>query len=570
MPRTCKSSWENVKSQYRLNFPEAMAQISPSLLKHRADAGLARELAVLEDLQQCLPDGFEIFHSVGWHSLLDGADRHGEIDLVVLAPCGNILLIEVKAGDVILRSGEILKLYRGEEHDVGRQTRVQYSAMVSRLSGANLHAHVTNCLLIPDYRVGESRVVAIPRERIIDASDYADLGSRVREMLSVGNSRSDHDAIRAFLANEFRVSTDLNVMGDQIRRGSQRLADGLATWVPRIVSPSGAFQIQATAGSGKTQLALRLLEDAITKGQRSLYVCFNRSLADHIARIASPKARVTSFHELGVDHYRCQHGEPDFTRTGIFDAIAQLYCEAADSLPARYDLIIVDEAQDFEPDWISSLLSQLDAKGRLYLLEDADQQLYARDAVELDGAVRLECHDNFRSPHAICDTINALGLSSKPIAARGPYAGSLPGFRTYSDEASLRAQTLAAVRDLQARGISLEGIVILSGMGRSRSLLQNTDHLGEIPLHHFTGQYNADGNPVWKEGELLVESVYRFKGQSASAVVFSELDFEVLDDAMRHKLFVGLTRAHLAVEMVLSPRAEKCLGEALADPGRVC
>jgi len=544
-----------------------MAQLSPGIPTHRTDAGLARELAVLEDLCACLPEGFEVFHSVGWHSLVDGHDRHGEIDLVVLAPTGNILLIEVKAGDVILRDGQILKLYRDNEHDVGRQTRVQFSAMVNRLSGAGLHAHVTNCLLIPDFRVGTSETIAIPRERIIDAEDYPELGTRIRGMLTTGSSRSPHDAIRAFLANEFRVSPDLHVLGEQILRSSQRLADGLATWVPRITSPSGAFRIQATAGSGKTQLALRLLDDATARGLRCMYACFNRSLADHVAHIASPKARVTSFHELCVDHHRRTQGEPDFRQEGIFEVLARQYCGDASRMPPRYDLVIVDEAQDFDPDWITSLLHQMNPGARLYVLEDSDQQLYTRDAFELDGAVSLACHDNFRSPHAICNTINALSLSSLPIAARGPYAGDLPGFRTYRDEEDLRTQTLAAVRDLQARGIPLEGIVVLSGMGRNRSVLQNTEQLGGMALRRFSGRYTPDGSPLWCPGDLLVESVFRFKGQSAQAVVFSELDFEVLDDPVRRKLFVGMTRAHLSVELVLSPRSERCLAERLDGPG---
>lgn len=72
-----------------------MAEISPCFPLKRTDAGLQRELAVLENLSQCLSDSFESFHSVGWHSLVDGVDRHSEIDLVVLTPAGNILFIEV-------------------------------------------------------------------------------------------------------------------------------------------------------------------------------------------------------------------------------------------------------------------------------------------------------------------------------------------------------------------------------------------------------------------------------------------------------------------------------------------
>jgi hypothetical protein len=68
-------------------------------------------------------------------------------------------------------------------------------------------------------------------------------------------------------------------------------------------------------------------------------------------------------------------------------------------------------------------------------------------------------------------------------------------------------------------------------------------------------------------GDLLVESVYRYKGQSAPAVVVAEFDFEELDEAARRRLFVALTRAQMAAELVLSARAEQRLAATLGqDP----
>ena len=54
----------------------------------------------LQQLQQGLPDSFDACHSVQWSSLHDHNQRFGEIDLVVLSPQGNLVLLEVKAGDV--------------------------------------------------------------------------------------------------------------------------------------------------------------------------------------------------------------------------------------------------------------------------------------------------------------------------------------------------------------------------------------------------------------------------------------------------------------------------------------
>ena len=50
---------------------------------------------------------------------------------------------------------------------------------------------------------------------------------------------------------------------------------------------------------------------------------------------------------------------------------------------------------------------------------------------------------------------------------------------------------------------------------------------------------------------MLVESVYRFKGQAAPAVILTEIDFEVLDDKAVRKLFVGATRSSMKLILVI-------------------
>lgn len=540
-----------------------MAHIFPTLDTFRHDAGLYRELDVLERLQDSLPDGYEVFHSVPLQTVYKGEDRFGEIDLILLAPTGNILLMEVKAGSLELIDGKLIKLYGRDKCDVARQSRVQHAAMVNRLSESGLHAHVASCVVLPDFRVEEANIVSLPRERIIDATEFDQLGFLARAMLEPGHSHSDVETLRRFLGNIFKVSVDLQVLGSQLRRTSRRLADGLATWIPRIDAPAGVVRIQATAGSGKTQLALRLLEDAATRQQRALYVCFNRALADHVGSIAPARSRVSSFHELCVEHWRRTQGEPDFDTEGVFKSLADRYGTDAPGFDAMYDLMIIDEGQDFEPAWVQSLLPQLKDRGRLYLLEDEAQRLYQREGFELADAVAVRCNDNFRSPRAIVDVINALKLAPQAIDGRNPYRGEIPTFRVYADERGLRRETAAAVAALRDRGIPLADIVVLSAHGHGRSLLLKESRLGDLSVRRFTGRYTRDGEPTWSGGVLLIESIYRFKGQSALGVVLTELDFEALDEVASRRLFVGMTRAHVGLEMVMSRVSENALAQAI-------
>ena len=68
---------------------------------------------------------------------------------------------------------------------------------------------------------------------------------------------------------------------------------------------------------------------------------------------------------------------------------------------------------------------------------------------------------------------------------------------------------------------------------------------------------------MWTSGPLLADTVYRFKGQSAPAVVVTECDFEQWDNKVWRLLFVGLTRARVHLEWVVSERAGEVLAQAV-------
>jgi hypothetical protein len=114
-----------------------------------------------------------------------------------------------------------------------------------------------------------------------------------------------------------------------------------------------------------------------------------------------------------------------------------------------------------------------------------------------------------------------------------------------------------------ALGFALHDIAVISMRGRERSQLQGLDMLGAWTLRRFTGAFDAGGAPVWTEGDLLVESVRRFKGQAAAAVVLTECDFAALDAMNRRLLFVGLTRARVHLEWVVSTNTERLINAML-------
>lgn len=546
-----------------------MATIHPPIFTiHPTSAGSYRERDILKMLEAGLPGNFDVFHSVEWSTMHHDHQSFGEFDAVVVAPTGHLVLLEIKAGQVVATAQRLVKFYNtasAKPKDVEFQARRQHSAMLDGLSQAGLHeVHVSHLLVLADQTIDKG-TITYPRERIVDATQLDSLCRLVKDAIP---KSALPDAIRVrvldFLANRFELHPDTATHIGQVHRANIKLAEGLATWVPRISHSGGVFLIEATAGSGKSQLALALLREAANNNLRAAYVCYNRPLADHITSLAPHSVEISTFHEHCVNLSRKLGFEPDFNVPQIWQETVNHFLGNASTQPARLDLLIVDESQDFEPLWIEALTSRLKDDGRLYVMGDAEQQVYGRDAFDLADAVQISSRDNFRSPRKVVQAINQLKLTSEPVQARSVFAGQAPGFHTYVSGKSGGVNALEkCLKTLMSEGVAPSHMVILTFAGREHSEVMTRDTLAGISLKKFTGRYDSAGNPLWTSGDLLADTLYRFKGQSAPVVVVCEVDFEQLTAKELRKLFVGFSRAEFRLECVLSERSAELVMDLL-------
>lgn len=544
-----------------------MARIHPSFhLQAPTHLGAYRERDILRLLEQGLDNRFDVFHNLPWSGMQGEQQSFGEYDFVIVSPGGQLLILEIKAGDVTESDDGLTKNYgRQGPKDIGHQMRRMHSSLLQRIDSSDLpQVHVGAMLVLPDHKI-QSASVSYPPERLVDASQIDQLCQRISASFPPQTLPADQrQRVLDFLANRFEVLPDVATHIGQVQQATTQLASGLATWVPRITHAEQLYQIEATAGSGKTQLALALLSQAAVQGRKARYVCFNRPLADHLARLAPARCEVTTFHQLCRDHAEGQGLSLDFADPKVFERITQQYLQDATTLPARLDLLILDESQDLNLDWVDALTQSLQPTGQLYVMGDSQQQLYEREPFSLDNAVQVRCMDNFRSPQRVVQMINKLGLTPEPVLARSAHAGEMPYFHIWeAGQSSAQGKLNECLAKLWQSGYTPDQVAVISYRGVQQSEALRQDRLGGQATRRFTGQYDSAGNALWSEGSLLAESLYRFKGQSAPAVVLCEVDFETMTERDKRKLFVGLTRAQMRVDVVLSERAALALNEIL-------
>ncbi|AOJ66122.1 nuclease [Burkholderia ubonensis] len=548
-----------------------MARLIPDDWKSLAATGAAeRERETLAALEHALPDSYTVYHGVHWTRAEQGFSVFGEAAFVVVSPAGRVLLIEQKAGFLRETPKGLVKVYLQTERNVPIQLARTQETLHRRLTaslGAGVYG-VEALLYCPDYTIRQAAIAGVPSERIVDATRKAQLAQVIQQILPADEPRvANAPKIHHFLADELALTPDTSALVGQAGTLVTRLSGGLASWARQLEFTPFRLRVIGTAGSGKTQLAVQAMRDAIAAGRRVLYVCFNRPLADYIARIAPPGAKIANYHQLCDWVARDGGYTPDFDAPDAFGRLEARFAQTPVPERWRFDVLIVDEGQDFHPSWASALERLLAPDGAWWWLEDPLQNLYMREPVALPGWVSLKALTNYRSPRDLLDFVRDVVGRVEPLAAElrsgSPFDGSDLVVSAYGDANASPAALADACIDATKRAITQalslgfrkQDIAVLSYRGREGSALAALDQLGPHQVKRFTGKYDLFGNPEYHDGDVLLDSIYRFKGQSAPCVILTEIDFDTLDARAARKLFVGATRATMKLLLVASARA---------------
>jgi len=548
-----------------------MARIIPDDLDDNLITAFAKggEWQTLKHLRDGLTDDLTVYHAIYWASASESGSVYGEIDFIVANRYGKLLAIEQKDASVYVSDGALKVDY---EHKKGKSIEVQVARNIGALRHAFAKRHqghelsVDHLLYLPNALVSDRLPAGVDPSRVIDAARASELSTVIQALfdqapMPAGPNLGDPIEIHDFLLDRVQAAPHIGLLGRSARALTSRVSGGLATWVSRLSITPYRLHVQGTAGSGKTQLALQELREAARQGQQALYVCYNRPLADAVATLAPASTNAMTIHEFARELGQQAGLTFDFAVADVYDQMIEALCTHAPQLTDTFDVLVIDEGQDMDATWVEALLTMVKACGRITLLEDPEQRLYDRPVFKPSHWPLIQSPVNYRSPRTLITFMNHFGLTDKPIEAGGGLHGFDPIWHWYTDSTSLLDETELAVKTLMDEGYAPENIAILTYQGLANSLFFAKDAprgLNKIALKRQAG-YDSAGKACFTDGRLLVETLYRFKGQAADAIIVTEIDFEALDPKNRRKLFVALSRARLHVALITSERARDAL-----------
>lgn len=539
-----------------------MARITPADWQ-QLDCLHDQEKATLTWLEEALSDDFELFAGLGWAATNSGGGAYfGEIDIAVLAPSGKLLLIEQKNGGLSADGGELVKRYGTQSKPVLSQIRRSIDAVMrqwgKQYPGQRLVLEYL--VYLPDYRVHDLGAVGLQPERVLDRETANTLPEQILKLLAGEPHPLRQRQVLDFLHNTAAIIQDPDVASLRLEKRYQQEGLVLAGVLRRLWLPSWRVCIRGRAGTGKTLIGQNLFRDARSRGERALYLTFNRPLADGLARSLRSVSgvmtvdRLTELITSPLEPAELMQNEKYLA----FDRRRAEFVSSAISHEHQYDLIVVDEGQDFSASQARLVEHLLRPDGRLLWLEDDQQALFRQKSSCPATTAQLELRENYRSSREIVAAANQLLQLDPPDTPVSAVTGTMPVVMQ-ADTANQASTVVEAVQQLLDQGYPLSDITVLSYHGYGSSTLLQQDQLGHWWTRRFTGNYGPVGNQQYSTGTLRLESLHRFKGLQSPAVVLAEMDFTEIDNNVRRRLYVGMTRAQLALTLVATPAALKAL-----------
>ncbi|MBE3602866.1 NERD domain-containing protein [bacterium] len=516
------------------------------------------EIAVYNALKESLPSGWYAWHSL---RLMDDDGTFGEGDFVIANPDRGLLVLEVKGGSIEQRDGRWFQNGAPMKIDPLAQAHRFVRKLIHRLelSGCYPPAYgVATCFPdtafetppdqsdLRDTTIGKKELAWLEKAlpALFDKALPASRRPRGKWIEQIHGLWGDTwiPALRLGTRSEIEDSDRVKLDAEQMR-------------ILQMIERNTNLLIQGGAGSGKTLVAREAAVRFAASGERVLFLCFTRALAEWLrGRFTSANLQVSTLGQYALDLVRLV--EPGLKEptdmSGWRELIFRAAAEAAPQVSGTWDAVIVDEAQDLaEFDW--ELVFELARNKRLWVFHDPAQHFWDDRPLpkRLTEAnfFKLDLPQNHRCDPAIialadCYRIPENLKPSKPILREG-IANETIGVVECPSESSVPDRIANEIGKLRSAGFAPDKIAIISVRGQTGARTFGMDRIGAYRL------VKADDPNATRE--IVDDTFLRFKGLERPAVIVTDLN--LIADRREKRMYIAITRALSTVRVVAPAEA---------------
>lgn len=516
-----------------------------------------------------LPDNVLVYHSYPWlnavHEERKTTLNEGEADFVIVIPELGFLVIEVKGGTIDydnenrrwfrrLSNGHH-KMIKDPFEQARRNTHALKERILLQCGGEAPRFAFGHAVFFPDCDYEGTPPPGADQATILTARDLPHLDRRIPAALRKWSRRAEPTPIpddqlsglKQALNSTFRLLSVLTRRIEEEEEGLVRLTDDQFRFLDFIQNQDRCL-VEGVAGSGKTLLAFEQASRFAHRGLKTLLVCYNRALARWLRSRLDEKGAefVDVYHFHGLCYGMCREAgldfnPPDDDRQTFFREIApDKLLDAIAIIGTRYDAVVVDEGQDFYPEWWPPLefFCHRQEHAPFYLFYDPAQNLFVDEPEFPDLGRPFPLTTNCRNTRRIAEFCGAIHEAEIRTHRSAP-DGTEVRIQACPDAARQVSACDALVKELRKGGVAAGQIVIQSPYRKQRdkSSFRDVTRIGGFPV--------VSDFETWKAGEgILFSTIRSFKGLEADVVIMVDVPKINTSRAFsRADCYVGASRA---------------------------
>lgn len=549
-----------------------MANIIPKLSEQQiSEIPSSAEQKIYHALSKQLSKDNLVVHSLEFIKQTSKFKSHGdrEADFVIFSPEFGVLVVEVKGGGI--EYDKSLDLWYSidrnkKRHKIKNPVRQAKDAkyeirshLKQKLGNKNLL--LAHAVMFPDLEniaplaspempiniMGSNRNLIDIEKWVICVFKYwageqpifdALGGEGINASKEIyGKQISIRPSLRAAIEEEIQKQIELTNQQKTILRQLKRRREAI---------------IEGGAGTGKTVLALEQAQTFAEQGLKVLFLCYNQKLgntlkikSEHIDNLHS-----MSFHEFCSWRIRqvesstgrklIEESSHTYQGEDLYDVLMpDALINSFEIAPIKYDVILIDEGQDFKAEfWFSiDMLREQYINTKLYIFRDTNQAIYTNDKDLPIDCEPLFLFDNCRNTKYIHNyayqyyegvEVEAPDVEGEPVQ----YI-ERPSLELQAKEIDKTVSRLINTESIDHADIA---IIIMGDFGEAKLLLNKTKskHLWAY-------------KELLPKSKVLVETAKRFKGLEAKIIILWVLDASSMNDTL---LYVSISRARFRLWVV--------------------
>ena len=503
-----------------------MARMIPSKGAREHDPR-SHEGAIYASLQT-LDDSYIVVHSMSLVSVANNAVKENEADFILFNKEKGIICFEAKAGQISYSDGEWLysngwPMKHGGPFNQAQNIKFR---LMDEMRDKGLEKALRGCKMyhavwFPSITHSDINQISLPEEAdkqlILTKNDLEDPAPAIERIFSLDVACKEQaltefqsrEIVEKILCPEFHVAPTARTSYDFDDIVFSRLLASQVN-ILNFLQEQRSAVINGVAGSGKTLIAIEQAKRMSEKGERVLFLCYNKLLGEDIKQRCQAHERIEVFTLDGFSYKVCGEINYELLNLTLVDNPSLF----------PYKHVVIDEGQDFGSNAYDSSKSDLldtlrllteEVDGTFYLFYDKYQLVQGSGLPDFinDADCKLTLWVNCRNTFNIAKcSIKALDSDLTCKTKDSTPDGAVPKMVSSQDADQQIGFVDKYIAELKGSG--LNDIVVLTCKTEESSIVSSA----------FAG---TEGSKHWRSTKIPVYSCRRFKGLEADAVILVDV-----------------------------------------------